>query len=100
MNITDRAGNSIVNIGRDKNIWDIIIGNNSNGNWWLTGWNPKVQGLTNENLTLKGVLDFSDNEKSRRIYESIINVSDEERKKQNTKSSIKDLKNYRIEITW
>ena len=59
MNITDSSGNSIVNIGKDKNLWDVITGNNPNENWWLTGWNPNKQGLTNKDLNMTGTLDFS-----------------------------------------
>ena len=34
MNITDSSGNSIVNIGKDKNLLDVIIGNNHNYYAW------------------------------------------------------------------
>ena len=37
----------------------MITGNNPNENWWLTGWNPKAQGLTNKDLVMTGTLDFS-----------------------------------------
>ncbi|MBP3200158.1 MAG: hypothetical protein J6M39_00710 [Lachnospiraceae bacterium] len=34
MNITDSSGNSIVNIGKDKNLLDVITGNNPNYYAW------------------------------------------------------------------
>lgn len=70
MDITDSSGNSVVSIGRDKNLWDVITGNNPNENWWLTGWNPNKQGLTNEDLIMIGTLDFS-NSKDSTIYDKL-----------------------------
>ena len=66
--------------------------------WWLTGWNPKVQGLANNNLTLTGVLDFSDNAKSREIYKKLIDSKDNPNN--NYKSNIDDLGDFKIKITW
>ncbi|MBP3200156.1 MAG: DUF4474 domain-containing protein, partial [Lachnospiraceae bacterium] len=73
MNITDSSGNSIVNIGKDKNLWDVITGNNPNENWWLTGWNPNKQGLTNEDLIMTGTLDFSQS-KDKDLYNNLKNA--------------------------
>lgn len=102
MNITDRAGNSIVNIGRDKNIWDIIIGNNSNENWWLTGWNPKVQGLTNKDLTMRGTLDFGQS-KDIDLYDEFKKSYGVEKESEDTKIKSKwyfDDKTKTATFTW
>lgn len=47
MNITDKYGNEIIDYAP--------IGEQH----WLPGWDPKVQGLTNKDLTMTGTLDFS-----------------------------------------
>ena len=86
MNITDSSGNSIVNIGKDKNLWDVITGNNPNENWWLTGWNPNKQGLTNKDLNMTGTLDFSQS-KDPTLYDKLKDAYKEE--KRNSQSELK-----------
>ncbi|MBP3200336.1 MAG: hypothetical protein J6M39_01605 [Lachnospiraceae bacterium] len=100
MKITDKKGKTIVNMNHKKSWLDNLTGYDPNENWWLTGWNPSVQGLTDKDLKLTGTIDFSKNDKTREMYNNILSISDEDRKKQGVKSKVKDLGDYKISITW
>ena len=100
MKITDKKGKTIVNMNHEKSWLDNLTGYDPNENWWLTGWNPSVQGLTDKDLKLTGTIDFSKNDKTREMYNNILSISDEDRKKQGVKSKVKDLGDYKISITW
>ncbi len=62
----------------------------------MTGWNPYVQGLSDEDLMLTGTIDFSRNAKTRDMYYSLINMQQDS----SSKSNIENLGNYIIKITW
>ena len=68
MEIIDDNDISIVNIQNgNEYISSRDWGNTANpseitkkvDSWWLTGWNPNKQGLTNKDLNMTGTLDFS-----------------------------------------
>ena len=59
MEIVAKDGTSVVNYSPEGD------------SWWLTGWNPNIQGMTSKDLTLKGTLDFSANEKTKRMYDEL-----------------------------
>ena len=64
--------------------------------WWLTGWNPSEQGYTDDDLTLTGILDFSNNEKTRQMYDTLINTKQDI----DVESKIEKLGDYKIRIIW
>ncbi len=95
MEITDKNGNSIVNMKKEKTWIDNILGTDPNTNWWLTGWNPNAQGLTDEDLTVTGVLDFSKDDRTQKMYDDLIKTAQTE-----TDSKIEPMGNHKIRIVW
>ena len=75
---------------------DVVNRSTPSKEWWITGWNPYVQGLSNKNLQLTGTIDFGKDERTKAMYKSLINMPQDYR----VKSKIEDLDNYRIKITW
>lgn len=61
MTITDKYGNGTIDYAP------------SGEQHWLPGWDPKVQGKTNKDLTMTGVLDFSKSTKSD-LYDELKNT--------------------------
>ncbi|MBP3200338.1 MAG: hypothetical protein J6M39_01615 [Lachnospiraceae bacterium] len=68
--------------------------------WWLAGWNPSEQGYTDEDLTLTGILDFSNNEKTKKMYKTLKQSFGIQKQEEGIKSNIEFLDDYRITIMW
>ena len=68
MNITDKNGNEIIDYAP------------SGEQHWLPGWDPKVQGLTNKDLTMTGTIDFS-NSTRLDLYDELKNSVEYEKDK-------------------
>ena len=83
----------------DKTTGNDVVNRGESEEWWMTGWNPYVQGLSDEDLTLTGTIDFSKSNKTRNMYESLKQTYIIQ-KKYDVESEIEFLDNYRISITW
>lgn len=66
---------------------DVVNRSTPSEEWWMTGWNPYVQGLGNKDLDMTGTLDFS-NSKDPNMYYSLKETyrSISENKKRSVKS--------------
>ena len=80
----------------DKTTGNDVVNRGKSTEWWMTGWNPAVQGLSYDNLELTGIIDFSNDAKTQEMYYSLFNTE----QKSNVESLIEDLGNYKIRITW
>ena len=70
--------------------------------WWLTGWNPLEQGYKYNDLTLKGTLDFSANDETRRMYNDLKASYNEQKRSGGIKGnmSFSDNNDYIVNYIW
>ena len=81
----------------DKTTGNDVVNRGKSTEWWMTGWNPYVQGLSDKNLMLTGTIDFSRNNKTKKMYNRLKETFESQ---YDVKSNVEFLDNYIINITW
>ncbi len=95
----------ISNLSEAKPIQDdkLLVNYSSEGeSWWLTGWNPMAQEYKFNDLVLKGTLDFSANDETRRMYNDLKASYNEQKRSGGIKGnmSFSDNNDYIVNYIW